>query len=157
MAASPWIFYTVGKRHLMDGAFDLDGDIFRLALFTSAAGTTTTGNITSVSNFTVKSSLNGEVVQQNGYTTSGKTLSATTWTVGDSANEYRFDATAVIWTAGGGPISAIRYGLIFRSGSSAGNEHLLCYAPLTTAEFSLTDTNTLTVTPANPNGIFELN
>ena len=156
MAASAWIFYTVAKRHLMDGGFDLDGDVFRLGLYVSAAGTTATGNITSVSNFTLKSSITGEVANANGYLTHGKTLSATTWTVGASADEYRFDATAVIWTAAGGTISGIRYGLIFRS-ASAGGGIILCYAALTTAQFALTDTNTLTVTPDASNGIFELN
>ena len=155
MAASAWIFYTVAKKHLMDGGFNLDTDIFRLGLFRGSAGSTATGNITSVSAMTLKSSITGEVTNGNGYLTHGKTLSATTWAVGTSANQYRFDATAVIWTAGGGAISAIRYGLIFRSASAGGGINL-CYAPLTTTPFDLTNTNTLTVTPANPNGIFQL-
>lgn len=157
MSASAWIFYTVAKKYLMTGTIQLDSHTFKLALYTSAAGTTATGNITSVSAFTMRGSLTGEVPAGDGYVAGGKTLSATTWTIGESANEYRFDATAVIWTASGGIISNIRYGVIYKSGASAGAQQLLCYAPLTTAQFNLTDTNTLTVTPANPNGIFELN
>src|SRR5204863_7389886 len=35
MAAAAWSFYNLTKRHLMDGAIDLDTNSFRMNLYTS--------------------------------------------------------------------------------------------------------------------------
>lgn len=144
MAASAWVIYNDAKRSLMDGTLDIDNEVWRLALFTSASNAAT-------ATLLVKTSVTSEVTSANGYTVGGNALTVT-WSIGASASEMRFDSTATSWSAGGGSISAVKYAVIFASG---GNE-LLCYSTLTTAQFEVTDTNSLTITPA-ATGIFELN
>lgn len=149
MAAGAWTFYNEAKKYLMTGDIDLNGDNFRMSLYTSAsnAATATLSTIASVSN---------EVTEANGYSSSGKAITGVTWTAGASASEFRFDATAVIWSASGGTIAGVKYAVIWKSGASAGARKILCYSQLSTAAFAVTDTNTLTITPS-ANGIFELN
>lgn len=145
MAAGAWTFYNAAKKHLMDGTIDLDGHTFRMNLYTSAsnAATLTLSTIGAVTN---------QVAEQFGYSSSGKALTGVTWGVGASASEMRFDSTALIWTAAGGSISAIKYAVIWDVTGGL----LLCYSQLSAAQFSVTSGNTLTITPS-ANGIFELN
>jgi len=152
MAASAWVFYNSAKEFLLDGTFDIDIDVWKMALFTSASDIATVTQ-------SIFSEITNQVSVANGYANGGKSLLSFTWATGESASEMRFDATATIWTASGGDIINIRYALLYNNdtGGSQGDRKLLCFAALTTAQFTLTDTNTLTVTPANPNGIFELN
>lgn len=144
MAASAWAFYNKFKEYMADGTIDLDTQNFWMTLHTSASNAATN----TLSTF---ASVTGEVAEANGYSTSGKVLSGVTWATGASASEMRWDATARIWSAAGGSISAIKYAVIR---NSAGN--LVCRSQLSTAQFSVTTGNTLTITPS-ANGIFELN
>lgn len=150
MAAGAWTFYNSAKKHLMDGTIDLDTDTFQMGLYTSAS------NAISVANITVVGSVSNEVTEQFGYLSSGKTITAVTWAQGASATEMRFDSTAVVWTATGGDIAAVKYAVIWKVGASAGARKLLCYSQLSTSQFTVTSGNTLTITPS-ANGIFELN
>lgn len=148
MAASAWVIYNEAKKYLMQGDIDLNAATLRMGLFTSAsnAATATLSRLDEVTN---------EVTEANGYSSSGKALTYT-WATGASASEMRLDATAVIWTATGGNIANIKYAVIFQEGASANARKLLCYSQLSTAQFTVTTGNTLTIsTPAN--GIFELN
>lgn len=148
MAASSWFIFNKAKEYLMDGTIDLDTDNFRMGLLTSAADlTANAGNLTSWGSAAGL----GEIADGNGYSTSGKQLAGVTWGQGASAGEQRFDATAMIWTAAGGTIAAIRYAVIWASGGQ-----LLAWSELSTSPFAVTDGNTLTITPS-ANGIFELN
>ena len=149
MAAGAWTFYNEFKKYMADGTLDLDANIFRVTLHTSASNAATT-------TFSVHGSITAEIADGNGYSTSGKTLSATTWAVGASASEYRFDSTAVFWSANGGNIANIKFAVVWVSGASAGARKLVAYSQLSTAQFTLTDTNRLTITPS-ANGVFELN
>ena len=144
MAASAWAFYNKFKKYMSDGTIDLDTQNFWVSLHTSASNAATD----TLSTF---ASVNNEIADGNGYSTSGKVLSAVTWSTGASAGEMRFDSTARIWTASGGSISAIKYAVLR---NSAGK--LVARSQLSTAQFSVTTGNTLTITPS-ANGIFELN
>ena len=129
---------------MADGRIDLDTDVFVYHLYTSASN---------ASDFTLSSegSITNEVASGNGYVTAGITVSAVTWATGASAKELRFDFSIPILTASGGTIANIKFLVI----STTGNE-LVGWTRLTTAQFSLTDTNTITYTmPAG--GMFELN
>lgn len=143
MAAGAWTFYNAAKKHLMDATIDLDAGGFRMNLYTSAsnAATLTLSTIAAITN---------QVAEANGYSSSGKPLTAITWGVGASATEMRFDSTAVVWTAAGGAISAVKFAVLWQ-GTLA-----LCFSQLSTAQFSVTSGNTLTITPS-ANGYFELN
>lgn len=143
MAAGAWTFYNEAKKYLMTGDIDLNAATLRMTLHTSAsnANTATLSTIGSVNN---------EVTESNGYSSSGKALTYT-FTVGASASEYRLDATAVIWTATGGNIANVKFAVI----SVAGGK-LLCRSQLSTSQFTITTGNTLTITP-DALGIFEVN
>ena len=144
MAALAWKFYNSAKEYIGDGTIDLDTDSFRMTLHTTA---------TNVADATLSSygSLDNQVIEGNGYSSSGKALNAVTWATGASASERRFDCTVLVWTASGGTIASVKLAAIWASGGQ-----LLCYASLSSGAFNITDGNTLTVTPS-ANGIFELN
>ncbi len=148
MAAGAWVIYNEAKKYLMQGDIDLNAATIRMGLYTSAsnAATATLSRHDQVTN---------EVTEANGYSSSGKALTYT-WTAGASASEYRFDATAIIWTATGGNIANVKFAVIFQEGASAGARKLLAYSQLSTGQFTITTGNTLTITPS-ANGIFELN
>jgi hypothetical protein len=148
MAAGAFTFYNEAKKYLMSGDIDLNSATFRMGLYTSASNAAT-------ATISRHSEVTSEVTEANGYSSSGKALTVT-WTAGASASEYRFDATAVIWTATGGNIANAKFAVIWIEGASAGARKLLCYSQLSTSQFTVTTGNTLTVTPS-ANGIFELN
>ena len=149
MAAGTWTIYNSAKEYMLDGTIDLDGDTFSMSLCTSASNAAT-------ATLSVLGSVTNEIADGNGYSTSGQDLSAVTWATGASAGEMRFDATANLWTASGGTIANVRYAVIHVNGASAGAHKLICYAALSTAQFTVGSGDTLTVTPS-ANGIFELN
>ena len=116
--------------------------------------------VTSASNFATNTlslfgSVTGQVTSGFGYSTSGKTLAAETWTAGVSAGQIRFDAGDPIWTATGGTIPNIKGAVIFMSGVAAGSCHVLCYASLTSTQFTLASGNTLTL-QFNSLGVFNV-
>jgi hypothetical protein len=102
-----------------------------------------------------RTSVTPEVTEQFGYSSSGKPLASVTWGVGASATEFRWNAAALVWTAAGGSIANIKFAVIW-GGLGTQADKLLCFSQLSTAQFTVTSGNTLTITPS-ANGIFELN
>jgi hypothetical protein len=147
MAAGAWTFYNIAKKKLMDGTFDLDTNSFRMSLYTSASNA-------AVATLSTRTSVNNEVTEAFGYSSSGKPLASVTWAVGASATEWRWNCAAIVWTASGGSIANVKYAVIWQSSGVA--DKLLCYSQLSTSQFTITSGNTLTITPS-ANGIFELN
>jgi hypothetical protein len=148
MAAGAWTVYNLAKKKIGNASLSLASTAFRVSLFTSAsnANTATLGVISSVDN---------EVTEANGYSSSGKALTGEVWTVGASAGQYKFDADDLVWTGTGGAISNIKFAVIWLSGASAGGRHLLCRSQLSTSQFSLSSGNTLTLS-LNSAGILTL-
>tara|TARA_R110002020_G_scaffold292767_1_gene508142 strand:+ start:1878 stop:2321 length:444 start_codon:yes stop_codon:yes gene_type:complete len=146
MAATAWTFYNSFREYLGNGQFDLDGTGtgFYLALHTSAAS----ANANNVA-LSTQASLGNEVANGNGYATGGASVTSRTW-ASVATNKYRFDSTAVTWTATGGTVPNIKYAVIYQAGGK-----LVCFSKLTTSQFTLAQDNTLTVTPS-ATGIFEL-
>lgn len=138
MAAQAWKLYNLAKKKIGNGTLSLASTVFRISLVQSASNfaTATLG---------VFGSITSEVADGNGYSTSGKGLANEAWTVGASARQYKFDADDVTWTGTGGAISNIKGAVIWLSGASAGARHLLCYASLTSTQFTLASGNTLTI------------
>jgi hypothetical protein len=93
----------------------------------------------------VFASLTNEIADGNGYSTSGKAMTGEVWTVGASAQSYKWDADDVVWTGTGGAISNIKGAVIWVSGASAGARHLVAFASLTSTQFNLASGNTLTI------------
>jgi hypothetical protein len=149
MAAGAWVIYNEAKKYLLQGDIDLNSSTIRMGLYTSASNAAT-------ATLSTHSQVTSEVTEANGYSSSGRALSAVTWTAGASASEMRLDSTAKIWTASGGTIGSIKYAVLFIEGASAGARKLIAYSTLSTAQFSVTTGNTLTITPS-ANGYFELN
>jgi hypothetical protein len=148
MAVGAWTFYNKFKRNLGAATVNLSTGNFRVSLYTSASNAAT-------ATLSIISSVTTELTEANGYSSSGKALASKTWTAGVSAGQYRFNAAALVWTATGGTISNIKFAVIWASGTSATSRKLVCYSQLSTAQFSLTINNTLTITPA-ATGIFNL-
>lgn len=155
MAVSAWVIYDDFQRYLGDGTIAIPTTAVNCHLFNSSSNAAT-------DTLSTLGSLNNELTSANGYTLSGKPLTDT-WSTGASAGEFRYDATAVIWTASGGNLgnnTAIKTAvLVVATGASAKDSanKLMAYSVLTTAGFAVADGNTLTLTPNATNGIFELN
>lgn len=155
MAVAAWIIYDEAQRFLVDGTIDLPTTAVNVHLFNSSSNAAT-------DTLSVFSELTNELASSNGYTLSGKALTDT-WSTGASAGEFRYDATAVIWTASGGNLgnnTAIKVAvLVATTGASAKatTNKIIAYSVLSTAGFTVADGNTLTLTPNATNGLMELN
>jgi len=146
MAATAWSFYNSFREYLGNGQFDLDGTGtgFYMSLHTSAASTN--ANNKALSTY---ASIGSEVANGNGYATGGASVTSRTW-ASVATDKFRFDSTAVTWTATAGTVPNIKYAVIYQAGGK-----LVCFSKLTTSQFTLAQDNTLTVTPS-ASGIFEL-
>jgi hypothetical protein len=148
MAAQAWKVYNKAKKSIGNAGLSLAATVFRISLVTSASNFAT---------FTISTfaSLTGEIADGNGYSTSGKALTGEVWTAGASAKQYKFDTDDVVWTATGGAIANIKGAVIWISGASAGARKLLCFASLTSSQFTLALNNTLTI-QMNASGVLTL-
>ena len=145
MAAGNWIVFNIAKKKIGDGTLDLDTQTFKMALCTSvqALDATFAGSSTDCR----YADLTAQVAAAGGYTTGGKTLTATwvratgtiTWDVDDQA-----------WTSS--TITA-KYAVIYSD--TATNKDLLCVCELDTGGSVSTTSGTLTVT-INASGVFTL-
>lgn len=140
MAAAAWQTYNLAKKKIGNTTINLAGSL-RMTLHTSAsnAPTLTLG---------LYGSLTNEVAEGNGYSSSGKALTGVAWTVGASAKSYKLDFDDVTWTATGGTIPNVKFAVIWVPGASALARHLLCRCSLTSAQFTLSMNNTVTVQPS---------
>ena len=147
MAASAWQLYNDGKRYIGNGTIQLGVNNFKMALFTSASNAST---------FTLSTfaSLTSEISATGGYVSGGKALVPATgqWTTGASAKQMKFTYSTVglTFTASGASLTNVKYAVIY---NSAGK--LLCFCQLSSAQFTVTSPNTLTVLPA-ATGVFTL-
>ncbi len=145
MAAGNWIVFNIAKKKLADGTFDLDSQTFKMALTTSAQALDATFAGTSTD--CRYADLTAEVASGGGYTTGGKTLTAT-WT--RATGTITFDVDDQAWTSS--TITA-KYAVIYLT---TGNADLLCVVDLDTGGGSVSTTaGTLTIT-INASGVFTL-
>jgi hypothetical protein len=142
VAASAWRVYNEAKKYLLTSDLDLNGTLVRVKLL---AGTKSA----QVSNFTRSTFASLSHIVTN-VKTPIKSLPGLLVTQGASAKEIKFDSTAFIFSASGGTVTSIQYAVIGISGGK-----VLAWCKLSTAVFSVTAGNTLTITP-NASGIFTL-
>lgn len=148
MAVGAFTFYNKAKKKIGNGSINLGSGNFRMTLHTSASNAAT-------ATLSTKASVDNEVSEANGYSSSGKALANRVWTVGASAGQYKFDGDDVSWSANGGTISNIKHLVFWCSGASAGARHVLGRIQLSTSQFNLAAGNRVTVAfPAG--GIFTL-
>jgi len=148
MAVGAFTFYNRAKNKLSGGGIDLRSGAFRATLHTSASNAAT-------ATLSTKGSVDNEIADGNGYSTSGKALATKVWTAGASAAQMKFDADDLSWSANGGSIASIKHLVVWASGASANARHLLGRVQLSTSQFTLASGNRLTI--AWPSGgIFTL-
>jgi len=153
MAAQAWKLYAKAKKRIGDGTLTLNAGVFKMSLHRNSAS----GTITSLSTITIFSSITGEISAVGGYAAGGKAVPAAIWTLGASALSYKFSYTTggLVFTASGATLGTIRYALIRKSSGSTTSGFPLCYCSLSSANFSITSPNTLTILPASL-GVFTL-
>ena len=151
MAATAWQLYNKAKQSIGNGTITLGAGVFKMVLASTASNAST---------FTLSTyaSLTSEISATGGYSTGGKNLVPATaqWTVGASAKSYKFTMSTVglAFTASGASLTNIRFAVL-RNSTGAGAGKLLCFCQLSSAQFTVTSPNTLTVLPA-ATGIFTL-
>lgn len=156
MAAGPWKVYTRAKRLLASGSITLGAGVFRLSLHRTSAS----ADILRVSNGGISTfaSIGSEISATGGYVAGGRTLPPATgrWTVGALTEQMKFTYTTagIVFTASGAGLNNIKYAAI-RNSTGAGAGKVLCFCTLSTAAFTITTGNTLTITP-HGNGVFTL-
>ena len=153
MAATAWQLYNNGKRYIGNGVIELGVSNFKMALFRTSASATV--NDFALSTF---GSLAAEISATGGYVSGGKALVPATgqWTVGASAKQMKFTYSTIglTFTASGAPLTNVRYAVIYKDGVGSAAK-LLCFCALSSAQFTVSSPNTLTVLPA-ATGVFTL-
>ena len=145
MAATAWQFYNAAKKKIGSGTIVLDSGIPKMELCTSASNAST-------ATLSVESQITGEIVAQGGYAAVGRTLTGVAWTIAGAS--VKWDASDLVFTANAANLSNCKFAVIhFSAGATSG--HLLCWSRLSTAQFSVTSGNTLTIQFAAA-GIFTL-
>ena len=151
MAATAWQLYNDGKRYIGNGTIELGVSNFKMALFRTSSNAST---------FTLSTfgSLTAQISATGGYVSGGKALVPATgqWTTGASAKQMKFTYSTVglTFTASGAPLTNVRYAVIYKDASGSAAK-LLCFCALSSAQFTVSSPNTLTVLPA-ATGVFTL-
>ena len=152
MAATAWQLYNSAKSNIGNGTITLGAGVFKMVLAKAASNASTFALI-------AFGSLTNEVAAAGGYVAGGRNLLPATgkWIQGASAKQQKFTMSSVglAFTASGASIVDIKYAIIRNSVSSAASGKLLCWCQLSSANFTVTSPNTLTVLPA-ATGIFTL-
>jgi len=148
--------YAKAKKYIGNGTITLGAGVFKMALLRQSA---TALGIHSLSSRSTWSSLAAdEIVAQGGYLAHGRNLLPATgaWTVGTTANQYKFtySTAGLVFTASGASLVNIRFAVI-RNSLTGSTGRLLCFCTLSTAQFSISSPNTLTILPA-ATGVFTL-
>ena len=99
------IIYNTFKVYLGDGTFDMDGDVFKIALLGSG--------YTPNAAHTVFADVSANEVTGTGYTAGGATLANTSWV--PVAGTTTFDADDATWT---GATFTARYAVLYKSGTA---------------------------------------
>lgn len=154
MAAGTWKLYAKAKKYMGNGTITLGAGVFKMSLHTTAAS----ANVAKLVSISTFASVGNEISARGGYLAGGRNLVPATaqWTVGASTKQYKFTYTTagLVFTASGSSLINVRYAVI-RNSTGAGAGKLLCYCSLSTAQFTITSPNTLTILPA-ATGVFTL-
>ena len=143
MAASAFSLYNAAKKYIMNGTIVLGTTALKLKLCNSASNAATL----TLSTF---ASVTGEISARGGYVANGDALQSMEVTSVLSAKSYSFDAADLVFTASGSSLINVKFAVVGVSGGKA-----LCYSKLSTAQFTVTSPNTLTIV-FSANGLFEL-
>jgi len=154
MAVGTWKIYAAAKRRIGNGGIKLGTGVFKMSLHKSAASTII-NKLSTVVGFV---SVANEISARGGYLAGGRNLVPATgqWTTGTSTKQMKFTQTTLglVYTASGSTLGSIKFALIHYS-TAAASGYVLCFASLSSAMFTISSPNTLTILPA-ATGIFTL-
>ena len=140
MAAGNWILYNKARKKILYGQINLDTSAFRMRMFKGVASASV-----SVSTLSLLSQIG--TTNKTANMSSYPLVTATVTAIAASAT-HKFTAANIVATASGGA-ATVQYAVLYTSLSANGG-HVLAWCKLSTAVFTVTSTNTLTVTtPAN--------
>jgi hypothetical protein len=167
MAAGTWKLFTrakriigVGGNNMGAGGITLGVGVFKMTLHRVSAS----ANLLKITNGGISTfaSVTGEISATGGYAAGGRNLVPATarWTVGAStkAMKYTYTTTGLVFTANAGNLTNIKYAVIHTSGGATGANQVgkvVCFCTLSTAAFTVTSGNTLTISPA-ATGVFAM-
>lgn len=157
MAASAWKVFGVAKRRMGTAGLRLSSGVFKMALHTTGASANLSIAKSVVPGITVWSSIGSEIGVSSGiYVTGGVTVGGVKWSVAAATSTMKFyyTTTGVVITASAGSMTNVRYAVI-RTSTGAAEGVPICYAALSTAQFTIAAPNTLTIIPA-ATGVFTL-
>ena len=141
MAAGNWTLYNKARKKLVNGTFDLDTNVFRCKLYKGQAAASV-----SLSTLSLLSQIGTTNAAAN---VSAYTLSSPALTALAASATHKFTANNLVVTASGGNAASVQYAVVYNS-LSAGGGHVLMWCKLSTAAFTVTSGNTLTInTPTN--------
>lgn len=138
MAAGTFTLYNSAKRYMQTGTIDLDTATLKARLYKGQAAA-------SVSNQAI-STIAGIGTSNACANCSDKSLTGISVTALNGSATQKFNTGNIVWTATGGNIASAQYMVVWEST----NGKVLGWCKLSTAAFSVTQNNTLTVTtPTN--------
>lgn len=156
MAAGAWQVAGKAKKYIVNNTITLGVGVFKMMLV-ATAGSAALSAVKAGTRSTW-ASVGSEISARGGYVAGGRNLLPATggWTAGASTNRWKFtySTLGLVFTASGSSLINIRYAVI-RNSTGAGAGKVLCYAALTTTQFTVASPNTLTVLPA-ATGVFDL-
>lgn len=154
MSAGSWKIYAKAKKLIGAGTITLGAGVFKMSLHRTSASAA----ILVLSTRSTFASIPAEISARGGYVAGGRNLVPATaqWTVGASAKQYKFTqtTTGLVFTASGSSLVNVRY-CVVRNSTGAGAGKVLMFCTLSTAAFTITSPNTLTIQPA-ATGFFTL-
>lgn len=147
MAATAWTIYNKCKR-----TFVSNSPVAQINLGTTAMKMKLTNSASNAATLTLSTfaSITGEISARGGYAAGGRALAGMAVTVGASAKSYKFNSNNLVFTANGSSLINVKYAVIGVSGGRP-----VCYSQLSTAQFTITSPNTLTI-QMNALGIFTM-
>jgi hypothetical protein len=153
MAAGTWKIFGKAKKYIGNGTITLGAGVFKMSLHRASASAA----LLLLSTRSTFASIPGEISARGGYAVGGRNLLPATgsWvSVSAKAQKFTYSTVGLVYTASGSALNNIKYAVI-RNSTGAGAGKVLCFCTLSTAAFTVTSGNTLTITPA-ANGIFTL-
>lgn len=153
MAAGTWKVFGKAKRYIGNGTITLGAGVFKMSLHRASASAA----LLLLSTRSTFASIPGEISARGGYVAGGRNLlpATGTWSsVSAKAFKFTYSTVGLVFTASGSALNNIKYAVI-RNSTGAGAGKVLCFCTLSTAAFTVTSPNTLTIAPA-ANGVFTL-
>lgn len=142
MAAGPWVLMNDFKLNVYNKLIDLDSDVFKVAIATSAsnlAATMTPATYASVTN---------ELATAGGYTAGGATAASPTLTGGGAIATITWDTADVAWTGTGAGFTG-RFAYIYDDTAASKNVCAFCLLDSTPADVTVPAGVTATLSIAN--------